>query len=390
MNQILVPMMESWNNAYDLDKFEVIKSEVNNFLKSDYKHKQPLFVFFQFTWTMNSDRYVDLEYIISYMKNEICETHGWEFSDCFRIILQKTNSSIEFADQINQRHGFRLVDSIEYFCARSYVYESFKSEPQWNSESEKCLMLFGKMSRKYRCDVFKLLADNGLLTEDKVLWTLEFMHFSKPLQQRMMNNIDYQKYLSYERSLDEDKYKTFGSVGFVGYPYDENFYAKTTMSVIFETYAEHTFGPHNYLTEKTWRAISNKHPFLLITSVDMIEHLNEIGFHTFVETYLPSIEDYALEKVTKYFPEHYVKFRSFVENNPQEVKDMVEHNYKLYKQLAQSTVNDLPFKLSDDAFLPRHDMIIPASRLMIDIECLTHTNNEILKDKGILDMYENF
>lgn len=388
MSRIIVPLMESW--SLGTDKFDVLKHEVDNFLKSDHKHKQPLFVFFQFTWLMCHEKYVDLEYIISYMKHEICEAHGWEFSDSFRMLLQNQRHSREFAENINQKYGFNLVDPIEYFPARSYVYEGFKSEPHWNSDTKKCLMLFGKMSRKYRCDVFKSLADNNLLTEDEVLWSLQFKHFSEPLQKRMMENIDYQKYRSYERSIDDDQYKKYGNAGLLGYPYDEKFYTETCMSVIFETYAEHSKGDFDYLTEKTWRAVANKHPFLLIASNSVMSHLSDMGFHTFTDTYLPQGKDYHFENVINNFPEYYTKFRDFVLNNPQEVLDRVEHNYKRYQQIGKTVVDSLPFQLSEPAFLPRPQPGIgaPSARLLIDMECLVHTPLENLENHGILSLYD--
>ena len=390
MSRIIVPMMESWSLGIVKDKFHLIKLDVNNFLKSDHKHKQPLFVFFQFTWLMNSEKYVDLEYIISYMKHEICEAHGWEFSNSFRMLLQNQQHSREFAKKINYTYGFNLVDSIEYFPARSYVYEGIKSEPQWNSDTKKCLMLFGKMSRKYRCDVFKSLADNNLLTEDEVLWSLQFKHYSEPLQQRMMENIDYQKYLSYERSMDDHQYKKYGKAGLLGYPYDEKFYAETSMSVIFETYAEHSKESFDYLTEKTWRAVANKHPFLLLTSNRVMSYFREMGFHTFTDTYLPQGKDYHLNNVVNNFPIYYTKFRDFVINNPQEILDRVNYNYNLYLQMGESIVNNLPFRLSEPAFAPRPypGIDIPAARSMIDLECLVHTPIESLEKDGILSLYD--
>ena len=384
--------MESWGLGRDYtNKFVNIDIEVDNFLKSDHKHKQPLFVFFQYTWLMGHEKYVDLEYIISYMKHVICETHGWKFSDCFIMVLQSQIHSDQFAEDINKAHGFKLVNSLEFFLARSYVYENFKSEPEWNSESEKCLMMFGKMSRQYRCEVFKSLADNNLLTEDQVLWSLQFKHHSSFVQQKMMDNIDYQKYLSYERSIDDEQYTKYGNAGLLGYPYDDRFYNETSMSVIFETYAEHGNQTFDYLTEKTWRAVSNKHPFLLLTSNSLMSHLENLGFHTFTDCYMPPGKDYHLNYVLEHFPDLYTKFRSYVLNNTQAVKTKVEHNYKLYQDLGQRILQDLPFNLSDPAFVPKPTpgVEMAAARTMIDLECFVHTNMEHLEKHGILSLYDN-
>ncbi len=389
MSKIVVPMIESYDPS--TDSFGNLKREIDSFLKSEHKHKQPMFVFFQYTWLMHSEKYVDLKYIISYMKHEICIPNGWIFEDTFRIIIQTHPAAWEFADQINDLHGFECVLPMEYFIARSYVYESFKPEPHWNSQSEKCLMLFGKMSRRYRCDVFKQLADNDLLTEDKALWSLQFKHFSPVLQKRVVDNIDYEKYLSYERHVDDEQYKKYGMAGMLGYPYEEKFYTETSSSVIFETYAEHQQDSHTYLTEKTWRAISNKHPFLLLTSNRVMQHLEDMGFHTFTDYYVPAGKDYQLNGVVNHFAEYYQNFRSHIKNNVAEVQSQVEHNYRLYQEIGRDCVDQLPFNLSDPGFVPRPQpgYNITAARSLIDLECVVHSRNEDLEDLGILAMYDN-
>jgi len=57
-----------------------------------------------------------------------------------------------------------------------------------------------------------------------------------------------------------------------------NFIKKSFVYVITETVAEY---PYPYLTEKTWKAINYKVPFLMIGGKDSLYQLRKFGFKTF-------------------------------------------------------------------------------------------------------------
>ena len=73
-----------------------------------------------------------------------------------------------------------------------------------------------------------------------------------------------------------------------GVPYDVQLYETTGLSLISETHsrkAQNDF-TDKLITEKTYRAMLNSHPFIIMASPGFIENLSDKGYKTFTE-YLP-------------------------------------------------------------------------------------------------------
>jgi hypothetical protein len=72
--------------------------------------------------------------------------------------------------------------------------------------------------------------------------------------------------------------------------YDFSFVKKSFVYVITETVADY---PHVYFSEKTWKAILFKSPFMIVGAKDSLRKLQEFGFKTFSEFWDESYDQYT-------------------------------------------------------------------------------------------------
>jgi hypothetical protein len=131
---------------------------------------------------------------------------------------------------------------------------------------------------------------------------------------------------------------------------DVDNFSTSYLSIIAETmFFQHEYGAANpyadvfdyhynftFLTEKTYRAISLKHPFILASLPNSLSALRELGYKTFSpyidESYDTIIDDRErLEKILSIIK----NFNSFTEKQWIEfyynTKDIVEYNYNVIK-----------------------------------------------------------
>ena len=103
-----------------------------------------------------------------------------------------------------------------------------------------------------------------------------------------MSNIltekDFEKLCKHwPHSLDEDNVKQ-GLYGkhFSGYPFDKKLFKDTYMSMISETHSgAHNCNPQFFPTEKTYKAIVNCHPFIMLSTQHYLKNLQAQGYKTF-------------------------------------------------------------------------------------------------------------
>ena len=131
------------------------------------------------------------------------------------------------------------------------------------------------------------LMNNGLITltrtdEDK-------RHFPNlkdyyPYVSSILTEKDFEKFCKHwPYSLDEQNVKQ-GLYGkhFSGYPFDKKLFADTYMSVISETHSgAHNCNPQFFPTEKTYKAIVNCHPFIMLSTHNYLKELQSQGYKTF-------------------------------------------------------------------------------------------------------------
>lgn len=120
-------------------------------------------------------------------------------------------------------------------------------------------------------------------------------------------------------------------------------YNKSYFSIVTETSMSTRF-----LTEKIYKPIFNKHPFVLLGADRVLEYLRDLGFYTFEEMFDESYdkEKDIVERYKKVLST-IVNFCNLPQNEKQKrynkVKSKLEHNRNKYIQLAKkSQLTDLP------------------------------------------------
>lgn len=91
-------------------------------------------------------------------------------------------------------------------------------------------------------------------------------------------------------------------------------------------------GGYKFLTEKTFKPIAAKHPFILVSCKDNLKYLRSLGyktFHPYINETYDDIEDDELRM--KYITDEVLRLNSLTNDEwlrlQENVKDVVEHNY---------------------------------------------------------------
>lgn len=208
----------------------------------------------------------------------------------------------------------------------------------FNPSASQALLLVGK-DRFHRIQLLKRFYESSSL--DKLLWSFSisdaaaenikqnsFSNYTDSEFQNFLNSCI--RYLDYSNNCND----TFIHIG---YPYDVDLYNNTGFSIIAET--EFHAVDYVYFTEKTWRPIVNKHPFVLAAPAKNYHRLKSLGFRTF-ENYL-KIPDYCgitnVDGMLDAIFENSIEFSKLLSQQKfsVKIKEDTEFNYLLFKRLAE-------------------------------------------------------
>lgn len=229
---------------------------------------------------------------------------------------------------------FDSVNIINFYaiCAHVNYHGSNLSKLHTKIKSHKGLVLTGKLFKCNRINLLKLLYDKNLLTQDNFLWTIP--NIEDICDQKTNFNEDFlkvcvdQRYI--ETSPNEGKLFSRFSV------FDE-----TAFSIIPETKFSSKY--ELCVTEKTYRAILHKHPFIIASSPGSLSWLSSLGFETFAN-YLP-IPDYdtitAPDLRLKSIVENATAMQALIENDPHIFDQEVNHNTETLKRIGKNELNKL-------------------------------------------------
>jgi hypothetical protein len=113
---------------------------------------------------------------------------------------------------------------------------------------------------------------------------------------------------------------------------DPDWYNSTCFSIASETYTESSPGQPVFITEKTFKPIAFRHPFMVFGNAGTLEHLHSIGFETYENLFDESYDVY---------PDPYTRVQTIV-NNVQSFKrqpydqltlDKIEYNHHRFFNL---------------------------------------------------------
>jgi hypothetical protein len=176
------------------------------------------------------------------------------------------------------------VNTVLYDSWLCGVYKSEKPELGPNLDNDKFLFITGKPNKKHRIfPLYELYQRDELA---KCEWSL---HYKSQLEDSVrchlpdMSDDAYQEFItSVTKNIDDVSPEfVLGHANFypIVFSPTAEIYANTAISLVTET----TFNPELYwlITEKTWKAINNFHPFVLLDYKKTYEHLHSLGIDTF-------------------------------------------------------------------------------------------------------------
>ena len=237
---------------------------------------------------------------------------------------------------------------INFFILR---VELDKLPTTWNYDQHKGLLLTGKLDKLNRIVLLKKLYNQQLLLPNKLVWTVPAMQQQLPkIKSILADTNETDAFLKYcETNATNDSLNVYSNntvysddtrIPLTDKDSIDMFYQLSNYSIIAETYFVEN---EPVVTEKTYRTILNKHPFIMAGSAGTLTYLKNIGFRTF-ENYLPipnydSITDpnlrlAAIVTNVQAFPERLIQFKDAIEAD-------IEYNYATLKTIAQSNRQQL-------------------------------------------------
>jgi len=251
-------------------------------------------------------------------------------------------------------------DHMYFNYYHNIVYNSFKDTrlPAWSGKGNSFLFLGGVPSRANRINLLSKFYDKQML--DTAVWTF-FPPWAEEDKTWCRNAVSYYTDNQYTKFLDDcderidDRYedsKNYSRISRQEWDKQDTYnqpwvkdlswinpqvFADTVISVISEGNAYAPATNYSFLTEKTWRAIAMRHPFVFAGYPEQFAYAKSMGLRTFEEYML--IKDYAyitdedtrLDAVvtnTKYFIETY-------KQHEEQIRLDTEHNYTVFSQLAK-------------------------------------------------------
>jgi hypothetical protein len=126
-----------------------------------------------------------------------------------------------------------------------------------------------------------------------------------------------------------------------GYSDNSRIYDQSQVSYICETWEPKKFFEHTFITEKTYRSILNRHPFVIQGPNGILADLKSKGFKTFS----PFIDENYENDIDLTISAAKSLLQA-VNDHPDQIEEIVEHNYKNLHKLAQEQLTMLEVQLN--------------------------------------------
>ena len=204
--------------------------------------------------------------------------------------------------------------------------------------------LTAKLYKKSRAHMLNALFESNLRHST----LLGILGNSKHLDDEFKTNSEFVKFVdSNSGSLDNVPTQVAQDEG--GYPdvltsqgWSNNcaVYDKSSVSIICET---HETNDSTFITEKTYRSILNRHPFVIRAAFPILKHLQTLGFKTFSD-FIDERYDESGEISREYsnlLVERAEQLLDVVKKNPGKIQEIVDHNYNMLLRHGQAELDRL-------------------------------------------------
>jgi hypothetical protein len=125
---------------------------------------------------------------------------------------------------------------------------------------------------------------------------------------------------------------------YIGYPYDLRMYKITNLSLVAETHFEHNQEFHP--TEKIYRAIANKHGFIVASTPFFLNNLRKKGYETFSNHWSENY-DFTKDHKDRLKQAALSLLQATKTSEYSLIKPICEHNLNTLKNNAQQTIQNI-------------------------------------------------
>jgi len=197
--------------------------------------------------------------------------------------------------------GYRHID---------YKQKWTLAKKDLNKNIEKHFLCYnGNLLHPHRLFLLALLQEKKILSNGLISLTFKYLKEIKSLSLSI---------------IDVDEWKTNHFDTSPPWPYEKTFFSLVSESQVVEDTL--------FLSEKIWKAIANRHPFVLVGSYKTLDYLHKEGFKTFHpfidESYDKEKHPYkrimkVIEEVKKLCSMNQLEINEFLSN----IDDIIEYNY---------------------------------------------------------------
>lgn len=236
------------------------------------------------------------------------------------------------------------VTFINFFALRTYLACLKQStNTRWCFENQKILFLMGKAYKTHRVGLLYQLYKQGLLVDDKCVWSC--LKLNVELARKFLPwNLSQEQVSDFVNScarvadsadiVINDEINTH----YGGFPFDVELYKTTNISLISETASAGS----PFVTEKTYRAIANNHPFVIASTPGQNKELQRQGFFTFEEFMaFPAYNEQPVNLKSLSEMAENVKNFNPSQQEIAKINSMVQHNAQRFDQLIQEESSKL-------------------------------------------------
>jgi hypothetical protein len=204
--------------------------------------------------------------------------------------------------------------------------------------------LTAKLHKKSRAHMLNALFESNLRHST----LLGILGNSKHLDDEFKTNSEFVKFVDSNRgSLDNvptqvarDESGHPDVLTSQGWSNNCDIYDKSAVSIICET---HETNDSTFVTEKTYRSILNRHPFVIRAAFPILKHLQALGFKTFSD-FIDESYDESSEISLEYsnlLVERAEQLLSAVKQHPEKIQAVVDHNYNMLLRHGQAELDRL-------------------------------------------------
>lgn len=258
---------------------------------------------------------------------------------------------------------------IDTFRLYSYFQNNYNLDYEYKplnhiSNTKKFLCKFGKFNKRSSYILFCLLKDSQMFDSNLGNWSLALedndkykLNFTNTSRHRhnwndtpLYSFNDIEPYLNilpdvnYTDILNNNNPDRVFTFHYTGYPFSITEYQNTLFSIVRETTDQDYAG--TWVTEKTWRPISIKHPIMLYGQPRLAQHLLDLGYRSpdYFSLCSLGLDEQDQCNISNYKNAQILFkncFDKFINASQQNLQDIVDHNYNLYLTHVNEDINKL-------------------------------------------------